>query len=121
MGVTLIAADLEDGRPFPLAGSSFDGVIVANYLWRPIVPDIVGCVARDGMLIYETFAAGNERYGKPRNPEFLLRPGELLTAAAPRLTPVAFEHVTLADPPRVVQRIAAVGPDHFWLNDPPAL
>jgi SAM-dependent methyltransferase len=120
-GVTLVAADLEDGRPFPLAGARFDAVIVANYLWRPILPDIVGCVASDGILIYETFAIGQERLGKPRNREFLLRPGELLAAAAPRLIPVAYEHVRLVDPPRLVQRIAAVGPDHFWLIDPPAL
>jgi hypothetical protein len=73
------------------------------------------------MLIYETFAAGNQKYGKPGNPEFLLRPGELIGAVAPRLTPIAYEHVKLADPPRIVQRIAAVGPDHIWLNDPPAL
>lgn len=98
--VTLIAADLEDGRPFPLAGSRFDAVIVANYLWRPVLPDIVGCVASDGILIYETFAIGQERLGKPRNPEFLLRPGELLAVAAPRLIPVAYEHVRLVDPPR---------------------
>jgi SAM-dependent methyltransferase len=120
-GVSLLAADLEVGRPFPLAGTTFDGVIVINYLWRPILPDIVACVARDGMLIYETFAAGNQKYGKPGNPEFLLRPGELIGAVAPRLTPIAYEHVKLADPPRIVQRIAAVGPDHIWLNDPPAL
>ena len=119
--VTLIAADLEDGRPFPLAGSRFGAVIVTNYLWRPILPDIVDCVASDGILIYETFAVGQERLGKPRNPAFLLRPGELLAAVAPRLTPIAYEHVRLADPPRIVQRIAAVGPDHFWLIDPPAL
>jgi SAM-dependent methyltransferase len=119
--VSLIAADLEDGRPFPLAGARFDAVIVTNYLWRPILPDIVGCVASDGILIYETFAIGQERLGKPRNREFLLRPGELLAAAAPGLIPVAYEHVRLVDPPRLVQRIAAVGPDHFWLIDPPAL
>jgi SAM-dependent methyltransferase len=119
--VSLIAADLEDGRPFPLAGARFDAVIVTNYLWRPILPDIVGCVASDGILIYETFAIGQERLSKPRNREFLLRPGELLAAAAPGLIPVAYEHVRLVDPPRLVQRIAAVGPDHFWLIDPPAL
>jgi SAM-dependent methyltransferase len=120
-GLRLVAADLESGRPFPLAGMVFDGVIVTNYLWRPILPEIVACVGRDGILIYETFAAGNERFGRPANPEFLLRPGELLTVVAPRLTAIAFEHVRLSDPPRIVQRIAAVGPDHFWLKDPPAL
>lgn len=120
-GVSLVAADLEDGRPFPLAGQAFDGVIVTNYLWRPILPDIVGAVAHDGILIYETFAAGNERYGRPRNPAFLLRPGELIGAVTPKLTPIAFETAKEKNPPRVIQRIAAVGPDHIWLNDPPAL
>jgi SAM-dependent methyltransferase len=120
-GLELIAADLEDGRPFPLLGKTFDGVIVANYLWRPVLPDIVASVGRGGILIYETFAVGNERLGKPANPDFLLRPGELLTAVAPRLTAIAFEHVKLSDPPRIVQRVAAVGPDHAWLNDPPPL
>lgn len=118
-GVELIAADLEDGRPFPLSGRTFSGVIVTNYLWRPILPGIVGCVAAGGVLIYETFAVGNERYGRPSNPDFLLRPGELLDAVRGRLVPVAFEHVTLSQPERIVQRIAAVGPGHPWLQEPP--
>ncbi len=118
-GITLIEADLEAGEPFPLAGRAFAGVIVTNYLWRPILPDIVAVVADDGLLIYETFSIGNARYGRPSNPDFLLRPGELLTAVAPRLTPVAFEDVTLDNPPRAVQRITAVGPSHRWLTDPP--
>jgi hypothetical protein len=70
-------------------------------------------------LVYETFAVGNERLGRPANPDFLLRPGELIEAVRPRLTPLAYEHVRLADPDRIVQRIAAVGPDHVWLNAPP--
>ena len=94
-------------------------MIVTKYLWRPILPDIVGCVARDGLLIYETFAVGNERYGRPSNPDFLLRPGELIDAVRGRLVPIAFEHVTLSNPQRIVQRIAAVGPNHPWLRDPP--
>ena len=117
--ITLIEADLEVGQPLPIDGQTFAGVIVTNYLWRPILPAIVAAVADDGVLIYETFGIGNARYGRPSNPDFLLQPGELLTVAAPRLTPVAFEDVTLDNPPRAVQRIAAVGPSHRWLTDPP--
>ncbi len=119
-GVELVAADLEDGRPFPFRGRSFAGVVVTNYLWRPILPDIVACVAADGLLLYETFALGSERNGRPGNPEFRLRPGELVEAVASRLVPIAFEHVTRIGPQRVVQRIAAVGSDHPWLWSPPA-
>lgn len=113
--VELVAADLEDGRPFPFQGRRFAGVIVTNYLWRPILPHIVECVAPDGVLVYETFALGNERFGRPGNPDFLLRPGELIDAVRGSLVPIAFEHVTLTGPKRIVQRIAAVGPDHPWL------
>ena len=74
----IIEADLEDGRPFPLAGRRFAGVMVTNYLHRPLLPDVVEAVAPGGVLIYETFARGNERFGKPRNPDHLLKPGELL-------------------------------------------
>jgi len=117
--VELVAADLEDGRPFPFRGRIFAGVIVTNYLWRPILSDIVACVAPDGVLVYETFALGNERFGRPGNPDFLLRPGELVEAVRGNLTPIAFEHVSLSEPSRVVQRISAVGPDHPWLLEPP--
>jgi SAM-dependent methyltransferase len=110
--VELIEADLEDGRPWPLAGRTFDGLIVTNYLWRPLLPAIVGSVAPGGVLIYETFAHGHERFGRPRNPEFLLRPGELLDVVRPALMVVAYEHVRLAAPDRIVQRITAVGPAH---------
>jgi hypothetical protein len=120
-GVTLVEADLEDGRPFPFADGGFDGVIVTNYLWRPILAGIVSAVARDGVLIYETFRAGNERFGKPSNPDFLLRPGELLDAVSGRLAVVAFEEVTLRRPDRAVQRICAVGPDHGWVKSPSTL
>jgi SAM-dependent methyltransferase len=118
-GVELVRADLEHGQSVPFAGDVFDGVIVTNYLWRPILPTIVAAVASDGVLIYETFAVGNERLGRPSNPDFLLQPGELIEAVAPRLVPIAYEHVTLSDPPRRVQRIAAVGPAHGWLIDAP--
>lgn len=120
-GVTLIQADLEDGTPWPLAGQTFSVVIVTNYLHRPLLPAIVAAVAPSGLLIYETFARGNERYGRPSNPAFLLQPGELLAAVAGHLTPVAFEHATLDNPARIVQRIAAAGHGHPWLDHPPVI
>jgi SAM-dependent methyltransferase len=119
-GLDLIEADLENGAPFPLQGRTFDAVIVTNYLWRPILADIVDCVAGDGILIYETFALGNAQYGGPSRPEFLLRPNELITAVEPKLTVIAFEHVTVTCGwERVAQRIAAVGPRHAWIENPP--
>lgn len=116
--VTLIAVDLETDAGWPLTGQRFDGVIVTNYLHRPILADIVRAVAADGVLIYETFAAGNERYGRPARPAFLLQPGELLDAVRGTLIPLAFEHGLIAGPDRIVQRIAAVGPGHPWLAAP---
>lgn len=111
--------DLEDGQPFPFDPGTFDGVVVTNYLWRPILPGIVAAVAPGGVLIYETFRAGNERYGRPANPEFLLRPGELLSTVAGRLHVIACEEARLDGPVRLVQRICAVGPHHAWVNEPP--
>lgn len=119
--VQLIAADLEAGAEFPVPPGSCDGVIVTNYLWRPLLPAIVAAIAGDGVLIYETFASGNERYGRPRNPDFLLQPGELLEAVRPCLVAIAYEHGTLMEPHRVVQRIAAVGRLHPWVDAPPPL
>jgi SAM-dependent methyltransferase len=103
-----ICADIENG-PWPLAGRTFDGVVVTNYLWRPLLPVIVQSVAPGGVLMYETFAAGNETVGKPSRPDFLLRPGELLAACA-GLRVVAYEDGFLDSPERFVQRIAAVRP-----------
>ena len=102
----IIVADIEAG-PWPLAGRSFDAVVVTNYLWRPRLPDIVASVAAGGVLIYETFAIGNERVGKPSNPDFLLLAGELLGATA-GLRVVAYEDGFEAAPERFVQRIVAV-------------
>lgn len=107
-GVEPIEADLEDGSPFPLQGRRFAGVVVANYLFRPLLPAIVAAVAPGGCLLYETFALGNERFGKPANPDFLLRPGELLDAVAGELRVVAYEDLVESEPrPAVRQRIAA--------------
>ena len=102
----LITADVENG-PWPLPGRRFDAVVVTHYLWRALLPVIVDSVAEGGVLVYETFAAGNETVGKPSNPDFLLRPGELLQACA-GLRTVAYEDGFLDAPPRFVQRIAAV-------------
>lgn len=118
-GVELIAADLEGGAPFPTGNRTFAAVVVTNYLWRPILPDIVAAVAANGVLIYETFAVGNARYGRPSNPDFLLNPGELISAVQSSLIPLAYEHATLTEPDRVVARIVACGRDHPWLGDPP--
>lgn len=101
-----LQADIENG-PWPLDGRQFGGVVVTNYLWRPLLPAIVQAVAPEGVLLYETFAAGNETVGKPSRPDFLLQPGELLRACA-GLRVVAYEDGCLPDPPRFVQRIAAV-------------
>jgi SAM-dependent methyltransferase len=99
-----IVADIENG-PWPFAGRKFGAVVVTNYLWRPLLPAIVDAVAPGGVLLYETFAVGNEAHGKPSRPDFLLRRGELLTAFA-SLETIAYEHGFLPSPPRVVQRIA---------------
>ena len=101
------AHDLEAGAPWPLGGG-YDGIIVTNYLHRPLFAPIAAALAPDGIVIYETFATGNERFGRPKNPDFLLRPGELLAAFA-GLTIVAFEAGEVSRPrPAVIQRIAAV-------------
>ncbi len=105
----IIVADLEAG-PWPLDGRRFDAVVVTNYLWRPLLPRLLAALAPGGVLLYETFAQGNETVGRPSRPDFLLRPGELLEAAQ-GLRVVAFEGGYLADPPRFVQRIAALAFD----------
>jgi SAM-dependent methyltransferase len=102
----VVCADIENG-PWPFTGRTFDAVVVTNYLWRPLMPAILACVAPGGVLLYETFSAGNESVGKPSRPDFLLRPGELL-AVCEGLRVVAFEDGFLPDPPRYVQRVAAV-------------
>jgi SAM-dependent methyltransferase len=107
--VRLVEHDLEDGSPWPFAGATFAAVVVINYLHRPILPDLVEAVAPGGWLLYETFAAGNERYGRPTNPDFLLHAAELLDAVRGALRVVVYEDVVVGEPrPAAVQRIAAV-------------
>jgi SAM-dependent methyltransferase len=106
-GIETKLADLE-GAASSLETGSFDAVIVVNYLFRPLFPSLLGALRPGGVLIYETFMRGNERFGRPSNPEFLLGPGELLDRIAGALTPVAFEQgVVRAPKPGVVQRLCA--------------
>ncbi|PWC53430.1 methyltransferase domain-containing protein [Azospirillum sp. TSO22-1] len=109
-GVELLAADLEQGNPWPLPPDRrFAGIVVANYLHRPLFPRLLDALAPGGVLLYETFAMGNARFGKPSSPGFLLRQGELLEVARGRLQVVAYEHGEVASPrAAVVQRLAAV-------------
>lgn len=105
-----LLADVE-GQPWPLSGQQFAGVVVTNYLWRALLPTVVGSLAEGGVLIYETFAAGQETIGRPSRPDFLLEPGELLRVCS-ALRIVAFEDgfepATDAAAARFVQRIVAV-------------
>jgi SAM-dependent methyltransferase len=106
--IHFVKADLESGSPWPFAGRKFAGIVVTNYLHRPLFPVLVESLDRGGVLVYETFMAGNERYGKPSNPNFLLRPGELLEAFA-AATVVAFEQGMLERPKKAaVQRICVI-------------
>jgi SAM-dependent methyltransferase len=106
--VRLIRADLEDGSPWPLPGERFQGIVVTNYLHRPLFPVLADSLAPGGVLIYETFMLGNERFGKPSNPAHLLCPGELWDAFA-SLHVIAFEQGRVVRPkPAMVQRLCAV-------------
>ena len=106
--MTTRCADLE-GAPWPYAAQRFDGIVVANYLHRPLFADLLAALRPEGVLIYETFAIGNEMFGRPSNPEFLLRSGELLQWVQGKLEVLAFEQGRVASPkPAVIQRICAV-------------
>jgi SAM-dependent methyltransferase len=107
----MVEADLEDETPLPLAGRPFAAVVVTNYLHRPLMPLLVAAVEANGVFIYETFAVGNERLGRPRNPRFLLRPGELLDAVRGHLRVIAYEDLVVDKPsPAAIQRVCAIGP-----------
>jgi len=104
-----IQADLEDGSPWPLGDRQFAGIVVTNYLHRPLLPLLADALAPGGVLIYETFAVGQAQFGRPSAQNYLLRPNELLAVYQPRLTVVAFEHgIDHAPGPKAVQRLAAV-------------
>lgn len=107
-GARFVQADLEGGSPWPFPGERFQGIVVTNYLHRPLFPVLRDALAETGVLIYETFMLGNERYGKPSNPKFLLRPGELLEAFKD-LTVKGFEEGPVSAPkPAMIQRLCAV-------------
>ena len=118
-GILTRQLDLEAGA-WPLAGERFGAIVVCHYLHRPLLPALAGALAADGVLLYETYASGHERHGRPSNPAFLLRENELLDAFGATLRIVAFEqgHVRRAERDCVLQRIAAVGRGRPW---PPAL
>lgn len=106
--VTIVEQDMEAGY-WPFAPGAFDAVIVTNYLHRPHFPNLASCLNDAGVLIFETFGAGNEVLGRPRNPDFLLQPGELLSAFSELLQIVAYQHgIELEPRPAVRQRLCAI-------------
>jgi SAM-dependent methyltransferase len=106
-GVEHREADIESG-PWPYEGRHFDAIVVTNYLHRPLLPTLVDSLEPGGVLVYETFARGNERFGRPSNPDFLLAPGELLEAVRGALRVVAYEDLVVEAPrPAAIQRICA--------------
>ena len=109
-GVEVTVADLEAGA-WPYAGQRFGGIVATNYLHRPLFPMLIDALDEEGVLIYETFASGNERYGRPSNPAFLLQPGELLEVLRERLRVIAYEDLHVESPrPAMVQRVCAQRP-----------
>jgi len=104
----IVTADLEAPGSDPLAGRHFTGIVVTNYLHRPLLARLPAALEPGGILIYETFALGNERFGKPSNPDFLLKPGELLDAVEGPLRVRAYEDLIVERPkPAAVQRLVA--------------
>jgi SAM-dependent methyltransferase len=106
-GIAVRCVDLEQ-VDWPFSGDRFDAIVVTNYLHRPLLPVITRSLEPGGVLIYETFAQGNERFGKPSNPDYLLAPGELLEAVRSRLRVIGYEDLVVSEPrPAAIQRIAA--------------
>lgn len=107
-GISTRCADLEGG-PWPYAGRHFAGIVVTNYLWRPLLPHLMAAMDKESVLIYETFMLGNERFHKPSNPAFLLRQDELRHVTRRHLELIAFEQGEITQPRQaVVQRLCAV-------------
>jgi SAM-dependent methyltransferase len=102
-----LTADLEDGSPWPLTGRRFGAAVVTNYLHRPLMAALLESVEPGGLLLYQTFMEGNERFGKPSNPAYLLRDGELLELVRGKFSVIAYEARPISDPMAMVQRIAA--------------
>ena len=110
-GIDIVQADLEDGSPWPLPGRTFGAVVVTSYLHRPLFPALLDALAPGGVLLYETFMEGNERFGEPSRPAFLLKDGELLDLARGRLSVTAYEARMISEPKMAMaQRIAARRP-----------
>jgi len=106
-GLSIIERDLEQA-PWPFPSGSFDAIVIVNYLHRPLFDHLPASLRPGGLLIVDTFAAGNERFGRPRNPAWLLRPGELQERLAARLSVIAYEHGEVDEPaPAVRQRLCA--------------
>ncbi|MEG3618183.1 class I SAM-dependent methyltransferase [Magnetovibrio sp. PR-2] len=121
----VVEADLEDAIPWPLEGETFDAIIVVNYLHRPLFDKIIAALNPGGILIYETFALGNEDYARPRNPDHLLKSGELLELVQGKLQVVGYEHglIKSTDIPGVKQRLCAINDLDLSVRDdgePPA-
>lgn len=114
----VIEADIEN-NPWPLGGKQFDAIVVTNYLWRAVWPDVLAALAPGGVYIHETFAHGNASVGKPSRPAFLLQQGELLQACK-GLRTVAYEDGFCSHPARYVQRIVAVRETGTTHPDAPA-
>ena len=109
--LTRLECDLEQGA-WPFDAQSFDGIVVTNYLHRPALPHLLESLTIGGVLLYDTFAVGNERFGKPSNPDFLLRPGELLERLAKNMKVLAYDHGPVAWPkPAIRQRLCAIRTD----------
>ncbi|SKA35111.1 hypothetical protein SAMN02745126_05635 [Enhydrobacter aerosaccus] len=106
--IQAVEADLENGSPWPLPNRTFGAVIVTNYLYRRLIPTLVQTVSHGGILLYETFMIGNERFGKPSRPDFLLKDGELLEIVRGAFSVIAYEARMISEPRMaMVQRIAA--------------
>ena len=118
-GIETMQHDLEEeGGAWPFGAGRFAAIVVANYLHRPLLPHLMKSLAPDGVLVYETFAVGNEAFGKPSNPAFVLQPGELLDhARRAGLRVIAFEDGFVARPkPAMVQRLCAAGPAYPFVS-----
>ncbi len=115
--VKIVEADLEDGSPWPFTGETFDAICICNYLFRPLMPAMLGSLAPGGVLLYETFALGNEIYSRPRNPDHLLTSGELLKLVQDKLQVITYAHgiVEGGECPGVKQMICAV--NNLGLSD----
>ena len=115
--VEIVETDLERPGADPLAGRRFDAVVVTDYLFRPLLVPLVDCLLPGGVFLYETFGVGNERFGRPRNPDYLLQRGELLAFAEGRLSIVAYEHRAVPPPnPKIVQHLCPGSPQSPQCN-----